>query len=65
MAETESVGYAWDVSDGQRCLVVAVHGSFVATWLERRVFGDITRALEAEAVAGEGPTVRFEAGELE
>ena len=31
MAETESVGYAWDVSDGQRCLVVAVHGSFVAT----------------------------------
>ena len=62
MAETESVGYAWDVSDGQRCLVVAVHGSFVATWLERRVFGDITRALEA--VAGEGTTVRFEAGEL-
>ena len=57
-----SVGYAWDVSDGQRCLVVAVRGSFVATWLERRVFGDITRALEA--VAGEGITVRFEAGEL-
>ena len=27
MAETESVGYAWDVSDGQRCLLVAVHGS--------------------------------------
>ena len=38
---------------------------FVATWLERRVFGDITRALEAEAVAGEGTTVRFEAGDLE
>ena len=57
-----TVGYAWDVSKGQRCLLVAVRGSFVASWLERRIFDDITRALEA--VAGEGTTVRFEAGEL-
>ena len=57
-----TAGYAWDVSQGQRYLLVAVRGSFVATWLERRIFNDITRVLEA--VAGEGTTVRFETGEL-
>ena len=55
-------GYAWDVSNGQRCLLVAVRGSLAVTWLERRIFNDITRVLEA--VAGEGTTVRFEVGEL-
>ena len=43
-------------------VLVAVRGSFVAMWLERRIFDDITRALEA--VAAEGTAVRFEAGEL-
>ena len=57
-----TAGYAWDDSDGQRCLLVAVRGSLAVTWLERRIFNDITRVLEA--VAGEGTTVRFEVGEL-
>ena len=57
-----SAGYAWDLSEGDRCLLVAVRGTFAAAWLERRIFGDITRVLEI--IAGEGTTVRFEVGEL-